>query len=96
MIDVTAIHATLFDTFGVDATVMRGAGPLVAVRVVIDEGQELLGDHGQSVGQVTVAKFRVAQFRPRPGDLLSWNRQTRPVERVIRDDGHVAEAVLYG
>jgi hypothetical protein len=94
--DFDDMHSALFETFGVDGSVMRGAGPAVPVLVVIDEGQEMLGDHGQSVGQVTVAKFRVAQFRPRSSDLLTVGTETRTVQKVIRDDGYVAEAVLYG
>lgn len=86
----------LFDEFGIDATVQRGADPAVPVRVIIDEGVQRVGEYGQIVGQVTVASFKVPQWRPKQGDVLTIDGVPRPVQTIDSDDGYVARAVLHG
>jgi hypothetical protein len=96
MSDFQDMHESLFDAFAEPATVQRGAEPAVPVDVVIDEGRQILGEFGQVVAQVRVASFRVAQFRPAANDVLTIGVTSRAVERILSDDGFVAEAVLYG
>lgn len=96
MSDWGAMHADLFDLEGVDGTVRRGVAAPVPVRVVLVEGQRVLGEFGQTVGQVRVAYFLVAQFRAQQGDVLTAPSGTRTVASVLSDDGFVVEAVLHG
>lgn len=91
-----AMDDVLFDEFGVDGTVQRGAAAPVAVRLIIDEGVVRLGEYGQVIGQVTVASFKVPQWRPLPGDVVTVDGLARKVDDLDSDDGYVAKAVLHG
>lgn len=92
----TDMDDTLFDEFGIDASVQRGTDPAVPVRVVIDEGVERVGEYGQIVGQVTIASFKVPQWRPQQGDVLTVDGVARPVQTLDSDDGYVARVMLHG
>lgn len=96
MSDFGPMHEALHGAFSVPATVQRGADTPVSVDVVLDEGQVVLGEFGQTIGQVCVASFLVAQFRPRQGDVLTVGAQARAVDSIRKDDGFIAEAVLHG
>lgn len=91
-----SMDASLFETFGEDATVSRGAGDPVPVRVVITRGVERFGDYGQVVGRVTVADIRNSEWVAKPGDVLQLASGARTVEAVDKDDGYVNSAVLHG
>jgi hypothetical protein len=86
----------LFEAFGTDATVSRGAEPAVDVRVVVTRGVARYGEYGQVVGRVTTVDFRIAQWLPRPGDVLHLPEGDRKVQGLDADDGRVARAVLHG
>lgn len=86
----------LFEAFGIDATVSRGADPAVDVRVVVTRGVARFGDYGQVVGRVTTVDFRNAQWAPRAGDVLHLPEGDRKVQGLDADDGQVARAVLHG
>ncbi|MBB1061885.1 head-tail joining protein [Marilutibacter spongiae] len=92
----TDMDDSLFEVFGVDGTVQRGLDVAVPVRLIIDEGVARLGDHGQKIGQVTVASFKVPQWRPKVGDLVTIDGVARKVDDVDSDDGYVARVVLLG
>lgn len=96
MTDFGPMHEALHGAFAVPATVTRGAAAPVSVDVVLDEGQVVTGEFGQAVGQVCVASFLVAQFRPRQGDVLTVGAQERAIDSIRKDDGFIAEAVLHG
>lgn len=96
MVDFGPMHEALHATFAVPATVQRGAAAPVAVDVVLDEGQVVVGEFGQAAGQVCIASFLVSQFRPRQGDVLTVGVQARTVDSIRKDDGFIAEAVLHG
>lgn len=90
----------LYAQFGTDATVSRGGAAPVAVRVIIDRGQESVGEHGRVYGVMDVAAFQCLQWTPEPGDVLTWSDRfgthTKTVESVPLDDGLEARAVLHG
>lgn len=94
------MHASLFETFGVDATVTRGADAAVPARVVVSRDQEMLGEHGQYVQRVDVIETLVAEWTPSQGDVFAWTdrlgNHSRKVDKRISDDGFVAKAVLHG
>ena len=94
------MHASLFETFGVDATVARGAGAAVPVRIVVSRDQEVLGEHGQFLQRVTTVETLVAQWQPKNGDVFAWTdrlgNHSRKVDRPLENDGFVAKAVLHG
>lgn len=90
------MHEDLFDQFGQDGTIQRGAAAPVPVRVVVDEGVQRLGEYGQVVGRVTVVSFLVAQFRPRQADVVNVAGWSKPVASIDADDGFVAKVVLHG
>lgn len=94
------MHAALFDTFGTDATVQRGADAPVPVRIIVNRDQERLGDYGQTVARVTVLDMQVAEWTPQQGDVFSWTDRlgahVRKVDKPLENDGFVAKAVLHG
>lgn len=94
------MHETLFDTFGVDGTVQRGAAAAVPVRLIINRNQEVLGENGQYVQRVTVLEVQVSQWSPQEGDVFAWTdrlgNHSRKVDRKLEDDGFVAKVVLHG
>lgn len=96
MTDWAAMHADLFELEGVDATVQRGADAPVPVRVILEEGRQVFGEYGQTVGQVRIAHFLVAQFLPAEPDVLTVGASSWAIDSVPKNDGLVAEAVLRG
>lgn len=94
------VHGSLFEAFGIDATVKRGAAAPVPVRIIVNRGQEELAEHGQYVQRVTVVDMQVAQWMPQEGDLVAWadrlGSHTRKVDKRLDDDGFVVRAVLHG
>lgn len=86
----------LFEVFGEDGTVQRGATDPVDVRVVKEDGVQVLGDYGQVVGVVTQASFINAQWAPVQGDVLVLASGTRKVDRIVENDGLVTVVVLHG
>ncbi len=90
------LHTDLFDVFGRDGTVQRGAAAAVPVRVVIDRGVERYGTNGEVVATVTVVSFMVAQWVPTQGDLVVVDAWSKKVDVLDSDDGYVAKAVMYG
>lgn len=92
----SSMDASLFEAFGEDATVVRGADAPVPVRVVITRGVERFGDYGQVVGRVTVADVRNSEWVAKPGDVLQLASGARTVEAVDKDDGYVNSVVLHG
>lgn len=95
-IAVADMDAALFDVMGDDATVQRGVGAPVAVRVVVTRGQEKLGEYGQVVARVTTVLFRNSEWQPLQGDLLTLTDGARKVASIDSDDGYVTTAVLHG
>lgn len=94
------MHAALFATFGVDADVVRGTDAAVPVRIIVNRGQERLGDYGQVVARVTTIEVQVSEWTPQQGDEFTWTDRlgthTRRVDKPLDNDGFVAKAVLHG
>lgn len=94
------MHSVVFDTFGCDATVVRGTNAPVSVRIVVNYGSPRYGEFGQIVGSSTTVDFLRSQWRPEQGDVLTWTdhlgAQTRPVSALDTDDGYIVKAVLRG
>jgi hypothetical protein len=93
---VADMDASLFEVMGDDATVQRGAGAPVTVRVVVTRGQAKLGEYGQVVARVTTARFRNSEWQPQQGDVLTLIDGVRKVAAIDDDDGYVTTAVLHG
>ena len=94
------MHVSLFETFGIDATVQRGAGASVPVRIVVNRGQERIGEFGSTIGRIDTLDFLIAQWTPAQGDVVAWTDRlgahSKQVETLIANDGFVATAVLHG
>lgn len=93
---IAEADAALFEAFGEDATVQRGADAAVPVRVVLTRGVERFGDYGQVVGRVTVADLRNNEWVAKPGDVLHLASGDRDVASIESDDGSVNRVVLHG
>jgi hypothetical protein len=93
---VADMDASLFEVMGDVATVQRGAGAPVTVRVVVTRGQARLGEYGQVVARVTTVLFRNSEWQPQQGDQLALADGTRRVASIDADDGYVTTAVLHG
>jgi hypothetical protein len=94
-VDFASMHARLFDTFAVDGTVVRGASPPVAVKVIIDRSVETLGDYGKVLTTVATASFLTTQWVPKQGDVIHIGSEVKKVDKLHSDDGFVARAVLH-
>ena len=90
----------LFDAFGVDATVQRGADAPVPVRIVVERNVVRLGEYGQVVARVDTVDVMLTQWQPQRGDVVAWADQlgthSKALTAEIEDDGFVAKAVLHG
>ena len=90
----------LFEEFGLDATVRRGAGDAVPARIIVRRDAPQLGEFGQVVALVTTVDFMVSQWEPEQGDLVAWSDRfgthSRRIAREPSNDGFVARAVLNG
>lgn len=93
------MHVSLFDAFGISASVQR-SGVDTPVRIVVNRNEEVLGDYGQTATRVTTVEFLVSQWVPSSGDVVSWTdrlgNHARKVDKKLEDDGFVAKAVLHG
>lgn len=94
------MHDSLFATFGVDATVQRGAAAAVPVRIIVNRDQQQLGEYGQAVARVTTIDTRTAEWQPEQGDIFAWTDRlgahSKRVAKPLADDGFVCSAVLHG
>lgn len=90
----------LFDAFGADATVQRGADAPVPVRIVVERNVARLGEFGQVVARVDTVDMQLTQWQPQRGDVIVWTDQlgthSKALTAEIEDDGFVAKAVLHG
>lgn len=90
----------LFEAFGIDATVQRGADAAVPVLVIINRAQARLGEFGQVVARVDTVEFMLSQWSPQQGDRVVWTDRmgtaAKSVTSEIDCDGFVAKAVLHG
>lgn len=96
-----AVLPDLYEEFGVDATVQRGLdAPVPGVRIIVDRGQERVGDYGSVIGRIDSLGFMCSQWAPVQGDVVRWTdrfgSQEKTIESVISNDGFEAKAVLHG
>lgn len=90
------MHADVFEVFGQDGMIVRGADEPVPVRVVIDRGVERYGTNGEVVAIVQLVSFMASQWVPVQGDVLTVGEWTKPVDVLHSNDGYVAKAVMHG
>lgn len=90
----------IYEEFGIDALVTRGAADAVPVRIVIDRNQERLGELGQVVGRIDRVRCMATQWTFAQGDVVAWTdrfgAQTKPVELENENDGMESFGVLHG
>lgn len=91
----------LYEEFGVDATVQRGLdAPVPGVRLIVDRGQERVGDFGSVIGRIDSVGFMCSQWTPVQGDVVRWTDRfgshEKQIESLIFNDGLEARAVLHG
>lgn len=91
------MHADLFQVFGRDAFVQRGADAAVPVVVVLDQGVQRYGSNGEVVATVDVVSFQALEWVPQGGDLVTigagWSKR---VDTLQDNDGFVSTAVMHG
>lgn len=90
----------IYETFGVDAFVTRGADAAVPVRIVVDRNQEQLGEFNQVVARVDRVRCQVSEWTWQQGDALAWTDRlgshSKRVEGQTDNDGLEAFGVLHG
>lgn len=86
----------IFDTLGVIAQVQRRPNPSVLIPLVVRDGVERLGEFQQVIGRARHVVARNVEWVFRRGDEVTLDCRTQAVEALVRDDGLVNEAVLYG
>lgn len=94
--DFDGMDAAIFDTLATDASIVRGTAAAVAVRVIVEDGMEKVGQYGQVIGRVTKVSFMKSAWAPARGDVLTLNGVARAVEAIDSDDGYVVGVVLHG
>ena len=90
------MDAVVFDTLGVVAQVQRRPNPSATIRLVVRDGVERLGEFQQVIGRARHVLARNAEWVFRRGDEVTVDNRTQAVEALVRDDGLVNEAALYG
>ncbi|QQQ00975.1 hypothetical protein [Lysobacter enzymogenes] len=91
-----AMDDVIFDTLGVIAQVQRRPNPSVLIPLVVRDGVERLGEFQQVIGRARHVVARNVEWVFRRGDEVTLDCRTQAVEALVRDDGLVNEAVLYG
>ena len=86
----------IIQRMGVDVSVQRGTDAPFTVRMLIEDGQNKVGQHGQIIGRLTTFNCLRADYLPVRGDLITVDGLTRKVEAIDTDDGIVVQAVLHG
>ena len=86
----------VFDALGAVAQVQRRPNPSVSIRLVVRDGVERLGEFQQVIGRARHVLARNADWVFRRGDEVTLEGRTQAVEALVRDDGLVNEAALYG
>jgi mannose/fructose/N-acetylgalactosamine-specific phosphotransferase system component IIC len=79
---VADMDASLFEVMGDAATVQRGTGAPVPVRVVVARPVAKLGQYGQVVARVTTALFRNSEWQPEQADVLTLSDGARKVASI--------------
>lgn len=92
----TAAHARLFDRLATACTFTRGAAAAQPGRCIVKDGVETLGQYGQVLGRARHVLVIKQEWDPVKGDLVTLNGSGQRIERIDKDDGIVAEAVLNG
>jgi hypothetical protein len=94
------LHVDLFETFGVDGTVQRGSADPVGVRIVVDRGDQIMGEYGRTVGRIDSISLLCAQWAPRQGDVLRWTDRlgshAKAIESEVENDGFVVQVIVHG
>ncbi|HVI60132.1 MAG TPA: hypothetical protein VM619_14835 [Luteimonas sp.] len=90
----------IYETFGVDATVARGAAAAVPLRIVVDRNQARLGDYGQVVARIDRVRCMASDWTFRQGDVVAWTDRfgahSKPIEVENENDGMESFGVLNG
>ncbi|QDH70848.1 hypothetical protein [Marilutibacter alkalisoli] len=90
----------IYDTFGVDGTVQRGAAAPEPVRIIVDRDQERLGEYGQVIGRIDKVRCMIGQWTLQQGDVVAWTDRlgthSKTVETQADDDGLESVGVLHG
>lgn len=89
-----SMASAVLGILGVAATVQRGSGPVVPVRVGVRDELDQFADMGRSVSQVRHVEFDRAVWAPRRGDLVTISGVTRSIEAIAKDDGYTVEVIL--
>lgn len=88
--------AVVFDVLGVVADVERRPNSSARFTLIVRDGVERLGEFQQVIGRARHVVARNTDWVFRRGDEITLNGRTQAVEALIRDDGRVNEAALYG
>ena len=88
--------SVVFDVLGVVAQVQRRSNPSVSIRLVVRDGVERVGEFQQVIGRARHVLARNTEWVFRRGDEVTVDGRTQAVEALVRDDGLVNEATLYG
>ena len=94
--EFNAMHAPLFDQFAETGTLLHGTDMARDVRMIVDDGAQTLGNHGEIIGNKRVISAIKSEWQPVRGDTIMVRGQTRKIEAIATDDGYVVQAVLHG
>ena len=94
--EFNAMHAELFNQFAELGTLLHGTDPARDVRMVVDDGAQTVGSHGEIIGNKRVISVLKSEWQPVRGDTLTVRGQTRKIEAIATDDGYLVQAVLHG
>jgi len=94
--DFNAMHGELFDQFAEPGTLLHGTDPARDVRMVVDDGAQTVGAHGEIIANKRVISVLKREWQPVRGDTITVRGQTRKIEAIATDDGYVVQAVLHG
>jgi len=92
----TTMHAVLFDDVNITESVTYTEldGESFSLRVSITRNAQFVGEYGQILENRITVRLPLALVTPRIGDQLTIGSHEYMIERLLSDNGYVAEALL--
>lgn len=92
----TIMHAGIFDDVNIaeSVTYTEFDGTSFTLRVSITRNAQFVGEYGQILENRITVRLPLALVNPKIGDQLTIDSHEYIIERLISDNGYVAEVLL--
>lgn len=92
----TIMHAVIFDDVNITESIIytENGGDPFALRASITRNAQFIGEYGQILENRITVRLPLALVNPKIGDQLTIGSHEYMIERVLSDNGYVAEVLL--